>query len=131
MFESDDLARATIYFSHYLLETCRVLGRMDKFFARLEEWNHLVKDGLKTTIEMPEPTRSDCHAWGAHPLFHFFASIAGVRPTAPGFKRFEFAPQLGHLKRIEGELPHPLGVISFRVDEDGSKVTAPEGVERE
>ncbi len=131
LFSSTDLAQTTIYFSHYLLETCRVLGRMDKFFARLQDWNRLVHDGLKTTIEEPEPTRSDCHAWGAHPLFHFFATVAGIRPTQPGFKRFEFSPQLGDLKRIEGALPHPRGVISFRVDESGSEVVAPDGVERE
>jgi len=131
LFEAKDLARTTIYFSHYLLETCRVLGRMDKFFERLEDWETLVRNGLKTTIESPEPTRSDCHAWGAHPLFHFFASVAGIRPTAPGFARFEFSPQLGILNRIEGEMPHPRGIISFRADKNGSEVVAPKGVERE
>jgi len=131
LFGSDDLARTTIYFSHYLLESCRVLGRMDKFFERLEDWKALVHDGLKTTIESPEPTRSDCHAWGAHPLFHFFASVAGIRPTAPGFRRFEFSPQLGTLKHIEGEMPHPQGTLSFRADENGGEVKAPEGVERD
>ena len=131
LFEAPDLARTTIYFSHYLFEACRVLGRMDKFFARLEDWNTLVHNGLKTTIESPEPTRSDCHAWGAHPLFHFFASVAGVRPTAPGFKRFQFAPQLGTLGHIEGELPHPQGTISFRVSTHETHVSAPAGVEQD
>ena len=38
--------------------------------------------------EIPDAgTRSDCHAWGAHPVFHFYATVLGIRPAAPGFRR--------------------------------------------
>ncbi len=125
-----DLARTTIYFSHYLFETLRELNQPDAILARLQEWGTLVQDGLKTTIEMPEPTRSDCHAWGAHPLFHFHATLAGVRPAKPGFSEVEIKPQLGHLSWLESEIPHPNGTIRVSVRDGATTVELPDGVRR-
>ena len=64
---------------------------------RMELWFNLIEQGFKTTPEAPEPTRSDCHGWGAHPLYHDFASLLGIdgknrRPAAFGFERVEIAP---------------------------------------
>lgn len=129
LMSAPDLARATIYFSHYLLETFRVLNRADKFFERLESWHDLKRDGLKTTIEMPEPTRSDCHAWGAHPLFHFFATLAGIRPVAPAFSKVEVRPMMGHLKSLHAILPHPLGEIEVKIENGVTQIRVPDGVE--
>jgi len=112
------LARATYYFSHYLFETYRELGRSDAFFERLEQWYGLQRLGLRTPIEQPEPSRSDCHAWSAHPLYHYFATVLGIRPAALGFASVEIRPQLGHLGRASGSLVHPRGAIvaSFSVE---------------
>lgn len=123
-----DLARTTIYFNYYYFETMRLLGRMDAFFERLKVWDELVKMGLKTTIEQPEPTRSDCHAWGAHPLFHFYATLAGIRPAGPGFAAVEVKPQLGHLESVQGVLPHPAGEITFDISSVRTGVQLPDGV---
>ena len=132
LFSADDLARTTIYFSHYLLETCRLTGRMDRFFLRLEEWYDLPRNGLKTTIEHPEPSRSDCHAWGAHPLFHTRATVLGVRPASFGFESVAIRPQLGPLERASGTVPHPRGEITVEVEKQGDRLTGrvrvPEGV---
>lgn len=130
--EAADLSRTTIYFTHYLFETFKLLGRMDLYFERLELWFRLKRNGLKTTIEMPEPTRSDCHAWGAHPLYHNFSSLLGIRPTSFGFSRVEIAPQLAHLKEACGTMPHPRGEISVDVKRIGetlhAKIVLPSGV---
>lgn len=132
LFTAKDLIRTTIYFSHYLLEACRVTGRMDAYFAKLGEWDALPGLGLKTPIEMPEPGRSDCHAWGAHPLFHARATVLGVRPAAPGFAKVEVRPQLGRLQRVSGTLPHPKGEIAVDVRREGERlvgsVRLPRGV---
>jgi hypothetical protein len=104
-----NLDRTTIYFSHYLFETLRVLGRMDVLLERMQLWFHLPGQGFKTTFEKPEPSRSDCHAWGAHPLFHYFATILGIRPASLGFKEVEIFPQLGPLEHASGRLVHPAG----------------------
>jgi alpha-L-rhamnosidase len=117
--QPNDLAKTTIYFSHYLFETLRVLKRPDLILQRLDEWYRLTQNGLKTTIESPEPTRSDCHAWGAHPVFHFYASILGIRPAVPGFAQVTIEPHLGTLTQAEGRLVHPRGEISVRCQRDG------------
>jgi hypothetical protein len=108
---ANGLAAATIYFQHYLFEALGKAGRADLVLEKLEMWRGLVKQGFKTPVESPEPARSDCHAWGAHPVFHLHATVAGIRPTAPGFKQVRIAPQPGTLTKIESELPHPRGVI--------------------
>ncbi len=123
-----DLARTTIYFTHYLFEAYRELGLADLLFERLEMWFDHVKNGLKTTIEHPEPTRSDCHAWGAHPLFHYYATILGVRPAAAGFRQVSVRPMLGPLKWAKGRFPHPLGEIEIEASGSGAQVRLPEGV---
>lgn len=132
LFDDKLLARTTIYFTHYLFEACRVTGRMDKFFERMGLWFDLTQNGLKTTIEMPEPTRSDCHAWGAHPLFHYFATVLGIRPASAGFRTVTIKPQIGHLMHANGRLVHPRGEIVVNFHRSGGdiagEISLPEGV---
>lgn len=127
-----DLERTTIYFSHYLFETYRVIRRDDLLFQRLGLWFGLKEGGFKTTFESPEPSRSDCHAWGAHPLFHYYATILGIRPTAANFAEIEIDPQLGPLTHASGTYPHPAGPVEVTVKRDGERltgtVTLPEGL---
>lgn len=123
LFTDPNLARTTIYFSHYLFETCRLTHRMEPLFARLGTWFDLKPQGFKTTFEMPEPTRSDCHAWGAHPVFHYFASLLGIRPASPGFATVRVEPQLGPLDFAQGTMMHPRGRITARFERDGDRIT--------
>ncbi len=132
MLAATDLHRTTIYFTHYLFETYRALGKIDPLFDRLSLWFELERHGFKTTFEMPEPTRSDCHAWGAHPLFHYYATVLGIRPAAPGFAEVRIEPNLGVLTSAKGTMPHPLGEIAvdFSVTEGriSGSVTLPDGL---
>ncbi len=114
-----NLERSTIYFTHYLFETYRQLRRIDLVFDRLALWFGLEAIGLKTTIEQPEPSRSDNHGWGAHPLFHYYTTLLGIRPTAPGFSEVTIDPQIGPLAFAAGSIPHPLGQIEMRVSREG------------
>ena len=68
--------------------------------------------GLTTFAERPEPTRSDCHAWSASPNYDLLATVAGIRPAAPGFKKVRISPALGDLNEIKAQMPHPMGMIS-------------------
>ena len=127
-----DLKRTTIYFNFYLLETFRKFGRGDLIVERLDFWKELVKKGLKTPVEAPGDTRSDCHAWGSHPLFHLHASVAGVRPASPGFRTVRIEPQPGRLQKIASRTPHPDGFIAldlaFAGDRCRGTVELPPGI---
>ncbi len=118
-----DLARTTIYFSHYLFETYHLLGRTDLMLKRMQLWFDLAARGLKTTVEMPEPTRSDCHAWGAHPLYHYRASILGIRPASMGFRTVRIVPDLGPLTSASGIFPHPKGDIVVDLQRAGGRLS--------
>ncbi|RPI25999.1 MAG: alpha-L-rhamnosidase [Acidobacteria bacterium] len=127
------LAPATLYSTHFLFETYRKLGTMDLFFERLQFWLDQPGQGLKTPLESYDPSRSDCHAWNSHPLFHYFATILGIRPAAPGFKTVEVRPQLGPLSQASGRLIHPAGgeIIAEVRAEAGrlsANITLPEGL---
>ncbi len=133
LLNAPDLARATIYFMHYLFETYRELGRIDALYERLGLWFDLEGTGFKTTFEHPEPSRSDCHGWGAHPLYHYYATLLGIRPAGLGFRRVEITPQLGPLTEARGRMVHPLGEITADFHVEGGaihgRVALPEGVE--
>ncbi len=127
------LAQATIYFSHYYLETCRLLGRMDLFFKRIDKiWKKLPEMGMKTTYEMPGDSRSDNHGWGSHPIYHSFASILGIRPSRMGYRKVHIKPQLGSLNEASGKAIHPNGFIEAAFRRNGEKLTGeislPEGL---
>ncbi len=136
LLHTPDLARATIYFSHYLLEALCKIGAMDAFFARLGFWKALPDQGFCTTLEAPEPSRSDCHAWGAHPIYHAYASVLGARPAEPGFRRIRIAPQPGPLTALAGRFPHAGGDdVAFDLHFDGTilrgEINLPEGLRGE
>jgi hypothetical protein len=121
LLSAPDLKRATIYFSFYVLETWQKFGRGDLIVDRMSFWKDLVKQGLKTPVEMPGDTRSDCHAWGSHPLFHLHASVAGIRPSSPGFRTVRIAPLPGKLPKIVSRTPHPDGFIALDLAFDGNR----------
>jgi hypothetical protein len=111
------MERTTIYFSHYLFECAGMAGRIQPLFDRMEAtWFPLRAMGLKTLPEEPEPCRSDCHAWGAHPLYHFYATVLGIRPATPGGAHLTIRPQLGPLEQAAGTLPHPRGEVTVSLE---------------
>lgn len=108
-----DIAKKTsIYFRHYLFEVLYRYKHGADILSRLAEWRQLAEQGFKTVYEQPEPSRSDCHAWGAHPYYHLLASVAGIRPDGFGFRRVICRPNV--LGNVSGQLVHPDGKIIFR-----------------
>ena len=105
------LNRTSVYFSHYLFETLYRFGRGDLLIEKLALWQDYIKLGMKTPLESPGEARSDCHAWGSHPLFHYHASLAGIRPVAAGFRSVLIRPSPGKLEKIHSKLPHPRGFV--------------------
>lgn len=132
------LARTTYYFSFYLFEAMYHVGRGDLIWPALQPWHDMLDNGLTTFAETPEPTRSDCHGWSAHPLYHYFASVLGVRPSAPGCERLTVSPSplFSHLPAsLGGTMMMPQGKcrIDLESDENSTswkiKMQLPRGVE--
>jgi hypothetical protein len=109
--EGKPLAKATIYGSFYVLRALSLRGQEAELHRRLAWWFDLPDRGFTSTPETPDPTRSDAHAWGAHPAWHAMASIAGVRPAAPGFAKVTVSPLPGPLTWIKTSVVHPRGMI--------------------
>ena len=139
LLEAPDLARTTVYFSHYLFETYFLFGRADLFLKRLDLWRRYVAMGLRTPLEAPDggkngqcEARSDCHAWGSHPLYHLHAGVAGVRPAAPFFGAVRIAPCPGPLSFIRSTTPTPHGPVAldlaFEQGRVRGTVTLPDGL---
>ncbi|GAB3960726.1 hypothetical protein GCM10028805_58580 [Spirosoma harenae] len=108
------LTQATFYFKFYLFEALKKTGLGDQFIAQLKPWRDMLAIGLTTFAENPEPTRSDCHAWSASPLYELLSITCGIRPGEPGFKAVRIEPFLGDLTSVEGKMPHPLGEIAVQ-----------------
>ena len=128
------LTQSTYYFSYYQLEALRKAGLGERYVDQLAPWRGMLDLGLTTVPEKPEPTRSDSHAWSAHPNYGLLATVLGVRPAEPGFKRVRIKPHFGPLQRAEGRVPHPLGAIEVRLARTGSgglraEITLPKGLE--
>ena len=61
----------------------------------LKFWKDLPSQGFMTAPERPEPSRSDCHGWGSHPLYYMVTGIAGIQPVGFGGKVFAINPAAG------------------------------------
>lgn len=114
------LTQCSYYFRFYLFRAMKKAGLADEYLSQLGPWKQMLKLGLTTWAETPEPTRSDCHAWSAHPNFDLLSTVAGIEPAAPGFARVVIAPHIGALKSLDATLPHPAGEIrvSYRRRDD-------------
>jgi len=127
------LTRASYYFGFYLLEALRKAGLGDRYIEQLAPWQGMLRLGLTSTPENPEPTRSDTHAWAAHPNYGLLATVLGVRPGSAGFRTVVIAPSLGPLRRAEGRVPHPRGDIDVKLEDEGTsglraEITLPAGL---
>ena len=105
------MTKATYYFRFYLARAVEHAGMGDRYLNLLQPWRDMVALGLTTWAEQPEPTRSDSHAWSAHPNFDLLTIVGGIRPEKPGFASVGIEPHLGGLKRVTAAVPTPKGVI--------------------
>lgn len=130
---SQNLTAASYYFRFYLARAIDHAGLGDLYLQLLGPWKDMLNNGLSTWAETPDPTRSDAHAWSAHPNYDLLTIVAGIRPDAPGFKRIRIAPHLGGLEMLDASLPRGDSSISVSYRRKGSATHAiirlPNGVE--
>lgn len=121
-----EVARCTYYFSYY--KHLAMFASNDHGRDYLEElgpWKEMIESGLTTFAENPEPTRSDCHAWSAHPILGFFQIVAGVGSAAPGWRRARIRPNPGRLRRFLARVAHPAGDLVVGFEGERLEVESP------
>ena len=131
---SEELIQASYYFRFYLHRAMDQAGLGNKYLEALSPWHEMVNKGLSTFAEKPDPTRSDCHAWSASPLYDLLHTVAGIRPAGYGFRSVIIRPHPGNLRFIRASIPHPAGTVSVDLTftKKGSvkgNVTLPPGTE--
>jgi hypothetical protein len=112
-----------------LMEAGRAREAVD--YMRLG-WGTMLEHGATSCWEMWDRHSSLCHGWSAAPAMILPAYVLGVRPTSPGFRRFEVHPRPADLAWAEGSVPTPHGIIRVawkrgRRGDLTCKVTVPEG----
>ena len=107
------------YFRFYLARALDRAGMADEYPATLKPWRDLLPLHFSTWPETPGDTRSDSHAWTAHPAYDLLTLVAGIQPAAPGFASVRIAPHLADLQTLSAEFPHPRGTISVHFERHG------------
>lgn len=107
-----DMYASTYYFAWYLVRAFEHAGMRDRYFALLKTWRDLLKLNYTTWPESRGDTRSDTHAWSAHPTADLLGIVAGIRPAAPGYARLRVEPLLGHLTSLDATAATPHGPVT-------------------
>lgn len=120
------------YFSFYLARALDHAGLTDRYLDLLKPWRAMLERNFTTWPETPDPSRSDTHAWSAHPTAGLLTYVAGIKSDAPGFARVRVEPHLGTLTTLDAAVAHPRGSIetkyALRGDSLAATVTLPEGL---
>jgi alpha-L-rhamnosidase len=118
------MSQATYYFRFYLARALQHAGMGREYGPQLQPWRDMLALGLTTWAEQPEPTRSDSHAWSAHPNYDLLTIVAGIRPGSPGFRTVTVEPSLGVLQHVAATMPHPSGEIKLEYATKDSDIEA-------
>jgi alpha-L-rhamnosidase len=119
-----DMATSTYYFAWYLVRAFEHAGLAERYPALLQTWRDLLKLHYTTWPESRGDTRSDTHAWSAHPTADLLGLVAGIGPGAAGYARLRVAPVLGQLTSLDATAATPRGAVSVRYRIRGRTLTA-------
>jgi alpha-L-rhamnosidase len=107
-----EFSPASVYFRFYVARAMDHAGLSDLYLDSLGPWRSMLDIGLTTFAETAEPTRSDDHAWSAHPDYDLLTLVAGIRPASAGFRTVLIEPHPSSLTEINATMPHPAGDIA-------------------
>jgi alpha-L-rhamnosidase len=131
--DREHLIPASYYFRFYLARALEHAGLGNLYLSSLGPWHELLPLGFSTWPEMPGDSRSDSHAWSAHPTYDLLTIVGGIHPASPGFRTVRIAPELGDLKQLSVRYPHPRGevVAQYVLTAHGlhAEITLPAGLQ--
>ena len=107
----------------YLSRALDKAGLGEYYLHTIGPWRGMIAMGFTTTPETKEPTRSDTHAWSAHPMYDLLTIVAGIHPSSPGFASVRITPNPGPLVNFEAAMPHEEGEIQVQYTQVEAKAT--------
>lgn len=134
--EEEDLIQSTVYFKFYLVRALQKAGLGDYYLEMLDPWKNMLEMGMTTFGEKDIAPRSECHGWSASPCFDFLHTVAGIRPDEPGFEKVLITPNIGQLKELNVDFPHPKGMIKMQLKREvgrnpEGRIILPKGLDGE
>jgi hypothetical protein len=115
---------ASYYFRFYLARALDHAGLADEYLNSIQPWRKMLPLHFSTWPEVPGNTRSDSHAWSAHPIYDLLTLVAGIEPASPSFATVRIAPHLGSLPSLTATYPHPQGTIQVEYRRQGAGLNA-------
>jgi len=120
----DGVLSASYYFRFYLARALEHTGMANDYLSSIDPWRKLLPLHFSTWPEVPGDTRSDSHAWTAHPIYDLLTLVAGIEPASPGFATVRIAPHMGTLPSVKATYPHPDGMITVDYARKGAGLDA-------
>lgn len=79
--------------SFYLFRALERAGIYEKYIdGRLEPWRNMIDKHCTTWVEDAVAERSECHGWGAVPVYELICMVLGIRPLKPGYEEILIKP---------------------------------------
>ncbi len=116
----DGILTTSYYFSWYLIHAYAHAGLGDRYLGQLQTWRDLANRHFTTWPEQRGNTRSDTHAWSAHPTADVLGIVAGIQPGAPGYASVTVAPHPGALTSFDAGAATPKGLVKVRYAREGT-----------
>lgn len=129
----EGIEQVSYYFSWYLVQAHVQAGLGERYLSLLETWRDLLELNYTSWPEARDEvgkdgkissTRSDTHAWSAHPTADLLGIVAGIGPDAPGYARLKVEPALGSLTSLNATAATPHGPVTVRYRVSGGRLKA-------
>jgi alpha-L-rhamnosidase len=115
-----DVFGCTYAFMYFLFQALEKAGLYRLTESLWEHWKAAEELHLTTWPEDFDRQRSDCHAWGALPLYDFTRCMLGVRPLRPGWEEILIQPVCTYITKISGCVATGKGPVHIDIlNEDG------------
>lgn len=123
----------SVYAAQFYLDALFMHGRAAEAVALMTvdndtSWLGMIRRGATITTEAWNPAQkanmSWAHPWAASPANVIVRHLFGLRPTAPGWRKYEFKPQPGGIDAAKIKIHTPCGTLnaSFWHDKGGQLI---------
>ena len=133
--EREGMLKCSFPMMFLLIRALEKIGRYEAATRFIDTVKEFVDLGATTVPETPFSPRSECHAWGAFPLYEFPRSLLGVKMGAIGWETILVEPRFVAAEDCKGSVYTPRGMVDVAWKKENGKIRlegeAPRGVRTE